>query len=133
MRSLWLFAVVLMVGCGGRATVPVRGTVTCGDRPLHYGQAMFQPTDPSVGRPALATIERNGSYAATTFAPGDGLVPSEYRIAIDAAPPPFDMPQPGQENPPVASRFAEGTTSGLTITIRPGDGAQRLDLVLSAD
>jgi hypothetical protein len=123
-------AAVVLAGCGGVKPVPVRGVATVNGQPLPFGQVLFQPTDPQAGRPALGKIETDGRFEATSFAPGDGLMPGEYRLAIDPARPEFDTSVAHLTAPPVHPKYADGGTSGLTVTVRQGDGAHWLELKL---
>ena len=77
------------VGCGGSETVsvvPVYGKVTIGgDAPGKDGSVTFTVVEPAEGfprRPATATFAADGSYEATSFEPGDGLVPGKYVAVI---------------------------------------------------
>ena len=45
------------------------------------GQIMFYPDQ---GRPALGTIDADGSYRLTTFTSGDGAPTGHYRVTIHA-------------------------------------------------
>jgi hypothetical protein len=130
---VWLLwaACLLMVGCGDVRPVPVRGTVTVGGKILPYGSIAFQPADPQQGRSALAFIQPDGSYEATTFETGDGLLPGEYRLAIDGSPPPFDISPVDTRGPPLPKRYESGLTSGLTVMVSPKDDPKRLDLELA--
>jgi hypothetical protein len=125
--SLWA---LFLSGCGSSGPVPVRGVATLNGQPLPYGQVAFQPTDLNVGRPALARINSDGTFAATTFKDGDGLLPGTYRMAVDAAKPPFD-PTANGPAPRLHPRYAAGQTSELTITVSPGDSPHELELKLS--
>lgn len=54
-------------------TVPITGVVSYNGRPLDSGEVRFQPTNPQ-GRVAVGRIASNGSYKASTFETGDGVI-----------------------------------------------------------
>lgn len=80
-----------LVGCdSGRdlPLVPVSGRVTIdGGRPPKEGTVGFSPI-PGSGlpgmphRPAMAKFDTSGSFAATSFENGDGLLPGRYIVRI---------------------------------------------------
>jgi hypothetical protein len=65
----------------------VRGTVTFDNGPPPAeGAVFFAPIAAEKGyprRPARARFGRDGTFAATSFEPGDGLVPGEYRVSVE--------------------------------------------------
>ena len=82
-------AVVLiaLAGCGGKSveTVKVQGTVTYKGQPVKQGDIAFQPVEIGEGRPrraAVGKIDPQGTYSLSTFAPGDGVIPGEYKVVI---------------------------------------------------
>jgi hypothetical protein len=89
--GLSLLAVVLAGGCGRSGkphTVAVKGTVSYKGKPLTTGKVIFAPVDPQKGRPGEGWIGGDGSFAISTFDPGDGVVPGDYIVMIDPTPPP---------------------------------------------
>ena len=81
-------ALVLAIGCGNpRGTVPVEGRVMFGGQsPPTSGFVYFVPRgdDPSVAgrRPGAALFTTDGTFKATTFEDGDGLIPGTYEVRI---------------------------------------------------
>ena len=81
-------ALVLAAGCGNpRGTVPVEGRVTFGGQPPPQpGYVYFVPRgdDPSVAgrRPGSALFTTDGTFKATTFEDGDGLIPGTYEVRV---------------------------------------------------
>ncbi len=138
MRGLCVSLLVcfsLVSGCGESLpkTVPVRGRVTWQGKPLPMGTVTFQPAESGPGgplRPAVATIESDGTYQLSTFRTHDGASPGEYTVAIHAStPPPMEAGSP----PPkwlVPPKYATPATSGLTATV-PADASE--ELVLNFD
>jgi hypothetical protein len=74
---------VLITGCGPSRpeTAPVNGHVTFQGKPVSTGQIMFQPEH---GRPAIGTINPDGTYRLTTFQSDDGALPGRHRVTIEA-------------------------------------------------
>lgn len=115
-HNLVALALMGLAGCGpSDGPIPVRGTIQSGGAPLHYGMLMFQPVPGGSGRPGVGYIGPDGQFAASTFKENDGLMPGEYRVAVQPAKP-LDYNGPG-ENPAIASRFLSATTSGLTVSV----------------
>lgn len=116
----------------GPAVVPVKGTIKLGGglwpKP---GVLYFTAESPSPGlpvRPATGTFDTEGNVTVTTFAPGDGLIPGKYRIAIECWETP---PRMGQLAPPkscVPDRYSSPASSGLCLTVEAGQGSVTLDL-----
>jgi hypothetical protein len=88
LAGAWAVALVLAAGCGNpRGTVPVEGRVTfSGQPPSHSGFVYFVPRsdDPSAAgrRPGTAIFAKDGSFKATTFEDGDGLIPGTYKVRV---------------------------------------------------
>jgi hypothetical protein len=130
-RAPLLLVVVLCfapVGCGS-GMVQVKGQVTVNGKPLPLGRVSFQPVDLKQGRPAMANVDVDGRFTASTFKVGDGLVPGEYRIAIQG--PRGGLPGEGGSNfVKVPARYEDAATSGFTVTVKEGDPTRRIDLKL---
>ncbi len=79
---------IACLGCGTERlpTVPVRGKVTFGGGPCPAeGTITFTPVSVEEGlprRPGTAEFRTDGRFAATSFTPGDGLLPGRYRANI---------------------------------------------------
>lgn len=124
---------------GSFSRYPVSGTVTINGQPLQGATLNFLSADGS--RSAVGETDARGRYELTTFAPGDGAVPGEYRVAImkyelmvDGAPiqsdePPDDRPGDdpfagGPDPEPVnvlPEQYANIASSGLTATVVEGE------------
>jgi hypothetical protein len=78
-----------LAGCGreGPERVPVNGRVTYGGGSWpKTGVVYFQPLGSTPGlpmRPALGRFDVDGYFEATSFTPGDGLVPGKYRVRVE--------------------------------------------------
>ncbi len=79
---LLLFA--FLAGCGSHLpeTAKVQGKVTWNGAPVAGGTIVFYPEK---GRPAMATIQSDGSYRLTTFKDGDGAVLGKHKVTIEAS------------------------------------------------
>ena len=94
----WVSLVVLATGCGMLAgcgggsdlpLVPVEGVVTFnGGAPPKEGRVYFSQLG-GTGikglpvRPGRATFGTDGRFVATTFQPGDGLLPGKYSVRVE--------------------------------------------------
>ncbi len=121
---LWL---LLVAGCGrgGPEVVPVRGQITRGGGPWPQpGMIYFTTVEPADGlpdRPAYAQFDAQGNFRVTSFQPDDGLVPGRYRAAVECW---QSAPQMSDPTPPVSyvpARFRSPQTSGLEVTVEPGE------------
>jgi len=83
--SLMVLLAGLLIGCGGGSgheeTASVTGTVTLKGTPVTEGRIAFFPPK---GRPAMGTIQSDGTYTLTTFDPGDGALLGNHRVTITA-------------------------------------------------
>ena len=76
------------LGCSseGLPTVPVSGKVTFNNGPCPApGTIAFSPISVEEGlprRPGTAEFKQDGEFDATSFRPGDGLLPGKYRVMI---------------------------------------------------
>ena len=104
----WLLAVgLLAVGCEkDTGLVKVRGTITFSGGPCPApGMIIFAPMKAAAGenlRPATASFSTDGEFTATSYHPGDGLLPGTYRIQIQC------WKKPPQDFEPGISYLPEG-------------------------
>lgn len=68
-------------GCGRPRPVPVKGTVTLDGKPLSGATVAFSPLDPA-GHAATGATADDGSFRLTTYEPGDGALPGEYKVIV---------------------------------------------------
>jgi len=135
---LILLTMALAAGCGRSRldTVPLSGKVTYQGSPIPWGSVSFQPTDPKAGRPAMADINVDGSYEVATLEHDAGLMAGEYKVSVYAAKTPLFVPNAEQKAAaarvklPTPERYANPDTSGLTLTVAPGDGPKTFDIDL---
>ena len=95
-------SLVGMTGCGNKdrpKTIPVSGTITFdGAAPEYAGALFFAPITAEEGypkRPGRALFETDGKFEATSYEPGDGLVPGTYRVRVESWKKPPGMGGPG--------------------------------------
>ncbi len=129
-------AALLLAGCGGNLpkTIKVSGRVTFdGHSPPAPGKVYFLPIEPAAGfpsRPAKGDYDQDGYFRATTFEPGDGLMPAKYLISIESWEAPPNMSgNPGKSFVP--KKYQSPQTSEFKLDITPQTKAQeiRLDVV----
>src|SRR6478736_4664490 len=88
---------VLISSCGSNLpkTIRVSGRVTFdGQPPPGPGTVYFLPQEASEGfpsRPATGDFDSAGVFKATTFDPGDGLMPGKYTMHIECYQTPPNM------------------------------------------
>ena len=121
-------ALCVLAGCArsGPEVVPVAGKITYAGGPWPRGGFIFFTTDePAAGmpiRPAWATFDTDGQFQATSFSPGDGLVPGRYKVYIEAW---EKAPEMGAKSLPrslVPKKYPSAKTSDLEIDVAPGQG-----------
>ena len=93
---------ISMLGCRNSdrpKTITVIGNVTFdGNAPEFAGGVFFAPIEAEEGYPrrgGRALFETDGSFAATSFDDGDGLVPGTYRVRVESWKEPPSMGKPG--------------------------------------
>ncbi|HAP08839.1 MAG TPA: hypothetical protein DCR20_13505 [Planctomycetaceae bacterium] len=94
LRNLCSVAVLLslfaVVGCGGGAeggakvkTAAFTGKLTLDGKPYGKVKVQFIPEGSDAGvRTAYAEVKDDGSFAATTYVTGDGIVPGKYTVRV---------------------------------------------------
>lgn len=130
-----LVAVSAMVaGCGESrpVTCPVRGTVTCQGKPVPRGTVLFNPVDPT-RPPARGTIASDGTYELTTYRAGDGAVPGEHKIVVNATTevdPAREVGEPGYRIPQslVPAEYSSLSTTPLERTVAEQENIIDLEL-----
>lgn len=141
-RALLLASVlVILGGCGkkGLDTVRVTGTVKLDGKPMAGASVLFSPK--AGGRPASATTDESGSFSLTTLTPNDGALVGEHAVGVTliqtkgATGDPNAPGLSGSLNAAPASvqwiipqKYANPTSSGLTVTVQSGMAPVVLDL-----
>jgi hypothetical protein len=134
-RMVVLLLLALLCGCGPapEKPYPVRGKVTFQGKPVASGMVRFSNTQAGID---VVIDVHDGVYAvAVTQTPG--LPEGTYQVAI--LPPRWARPltPPGQAiakpaQPPVyldiPTKYHQPSTSGLTLTVKPGDNTFDVDM-----
>lgn len=109
--------VSLVAGCGdGKGTIA--GKVTVGGKPVPFAQITFES---QVGaKDVLSVRVVNGEY---TTAPGRlPSGPAKASVVHSAGPPAGGGDGPkGKVETPIPSRYQSAATSGLALTVKPGE------------
>ncbi|WP_040351803.1 hypothetical protein [Blastopirellula marina] len=118
--ALLAIPLVGSLGCGGRATDQVTGTVHFADgSPLTAGTLMlYGGEDPTVQPRGL--IKSDGTFELTTFGNEDGAPRGTYRVAIvnaKSAPPADWGERPFNRQLLIHSKYEKPETSGLEFKI----------------
>lgn len=102
-------------------TFPVTGVVSIEGKPLPGATVMFNPAGGN-GHGSIALTDASGRYKLTTFKPGDGVVPGDYKVAITK----IELGGSGSDSPVavapdpknvLSAKYADDSTSGLTATV----------------
>lgn len=89
--GLLLSSVALVaLGCGSSKPVPVTGRVLLDGKPLRDATVTItpereRPDKAGPGHVATGLTDADGVFEATTYQPGDGVVPGSYRVTIAVA------------------------------------------------
>lgn len=121
-------------GCGrsGLEVVPVEGTITYGGGPWPKPGFLHFSADSSgfdqANHPAVGQFGTDGRLTVTTFRDGDGLLPGKYRISVVSYESPPSTTELTFPKNYVPARFQSAATSGLTVTVEPGQRSVTLNL-----
>lgn len=118
---------MLWIGIAGgcsrqQATYLVHGTVVFPDgKPLTRGTVEFEAMNNNKAITASAEIALDGTFQLGTFAPNDGAIAGEHRVAVISD---YQIgtgvERPGELPPPLLDpKFRSFKTSGLKFTVHP--------------
>jgi hypothetical protein len=112
-------------------TIRVSGRVTFdGQAPPAPGNVYFLPVEAAEGfpsRPGRGDYQKDGDFRATTFEPGDGLMPGKYLLSVESWEAPPNMSgNPGKSYVP--KKYQSPQTSGFKLDITPKMGPQDINL-----
>ncbi|MEX0612830.1 MAG: carboxypeptidase-like regulatory domain-containing protein [Pirellulales bacterium] len=87
-RGLYASAVLLLAAClgCGRGTVNVKAQITLDGQPLEGATVTLIGTGETKSRPATGISDDEGNVQFTTFEPGDGVLPGEYKVLVSKMP-----------------------------------------------
>jgi hypothetical protein len=114
-RMIWILSLVVIgpcMGCGDKhpGLVPVSGTVTIDGKPLALGQIRILADG---HRPAIGSIEEDGSFTLSCFEVGDGA-PTGTHLATIAA---VEQLTERSNRWYAPKKYASKVSSGLWVTI----------------
>jgi hypothetical protein len=137
MHSIW-------IGCGSSdnvAVFPVKGTVNFNGKPmLGGGSISLIPTGKQEGATAGGEIKADGTYELSTYKPGDGSMPGDFRVVINQVvfqepEPSPDGSAPGPAPPPAVAEpdriptiYSDSMNSPLTMRVEATANEINLDL-----
>ena len=112
----------------GRVPVyPATGLITWNGEPLAGALLVFHPTtalsgadDEPVPIPG-ANSQEDGSFAVSTYLPGDGLPEGDYQVTVSCEDRRAEKPKDDDYPELLPSRYQNPTTSGLSVSIVPGE------------
>lgn len=138
LRKLCAVAVLLslfgVVGCGGGAeggakakTVPFTGKLTLDGKPYGKVKVQFIPEGSDQGvRTSYAEVKDDGSFSATTYVTGDGIVPGKYTVRVGSE-------GDGGSTDPAAMMAAVSGASIEAFTVDiPAEGLSDVELKLTS-
>jgi hypothetical protein len=108
-----------------RAVYPLTGTLAFEGAPAAGAAIVLHPQDPSLTARPRATVDSDGSFAVTTYEPGDGAPTGKYKVTIE-----WHRPVPGQESgegddapPPnvLPAEYASPATTPVKVKVVRGD------------
>lgn len=105
----------LLIGCSGHySTYPAGGKVTYEDgTPLPGGWVEFKSAEHDLR--ASGTIQEDGTFEMSTYAPGDGAVAGKHHVAVRPG-----IPTDDSQGGLVADKFQDFDKSGITVTVDSG-------------
>ena len=131
-------------GCGqGTNTLPlakVTGKVTYNGKPVNPGSVIFTPVagkGGETGQVATGQIESDGSFTLTTFNTGDGAIPGQHVVTVEARGEDLNkLNQPKADGsiayvlpkPKVPSKYTSASTSPLRYTVEKGGNSFEIEL-----
>ena len=118
-----LLPLLFAVGCGDSNTAAVTGTVKFPNgTPFTNGMVIFESATTNV----IGPLDSQGRFALYQHSPGDRVPPGEYRGMISSEGTTNDA---GETVMPFPAKFAQFSTSDLTITVEQGKPLT-IDIVL---
>lgn len=135
-QRLWIgipFALAA-IGCGASSsapkTVPVVGKITYNGgqwpKTAKVAFVMEQPAEGSPMQSGSAELKPDGTFKASTFDEGDGLVPGKYYVNIEA----WETEPALSNGPPqsiVPAKYRQGKQSGFEVNV-PKDASKPVEV-----
>jgi hypothetical protein len=109
-----------------RRAAPVSGVVTLDGQPVEGATVLFTPMEPG-GKASKGVTDASGRYILKPAEAGGGVGPGTYGVSIKKT-----VAEDGDEAKHLLpQRFAEPTTSALTVEI--STGVNEFDIELSSE
>lgn len=131
---LALILPVLLVGCSTGGLAAVSGKVTYKGKPVPGGTLIFSPIasgeDQNPGKPAAATVQKDGAYTVGTSGTSDGARIGRHRVSY--TPPPLDVPEEKLHDPkfnPPPSPYANLVPKTQEVEVKSGRNNIDIELV----
>ncbi len=126
-----LLVLVSLTGCGPSETVPVKGTLLRGGKPLPNYALTFHPEK---GRPSVAVTDAEGKFEMVYTDKLRGVVRGKHKIYVHFAPPPVASYDPALTAAPadaqaIKEKYGSPQTTQKEIEIT----SPQLDLQLTLD
>jgi len=119
-RALVTLAVTFAMGCGGKRTYDVIGTVKFKDgTPMTEGVVLFEPVDKAAHHSARGFLKPDGSFRLGTHRDDDGAYEGTYKVQV-TPPAPLPREEGKPRKPVIHPRFQSFDTSKLEFTVKPG-------------
>jgi hypothetical protein len=105
-------------GCSDAEPVlsALEGKVTYRGKPTPQAQLVFHPQFEGPGWMPVATVNDDGTFQASTKAPGDGVLPGRYKVTVVWHPQATDEAEGPNFLPP---KYSLPTSSPLEIEVDP--------------
>jgi hypothetical protein len=127
-----LFTLTAVVGCGGPAPSPVKGSVTYNGKGVPDVNVVLIGKDDAR---ATAITDASGNFSSmTSFKDGDGAVPGDYtaiisrKTTVTENPTAEEYAVPDETKQPFPPKYSAVDVSDLKVTIKPGANDLKLEL-----
>ncbi len=116
----------LAIGCGEKDWGYLEGTVRLNGQPVGPGSIVLEPVD-GLHAGAVGTFGEDGKYTIQSAGRKEGARTDEYNVTIHGPGLTVETagPRPASKIP---ARYGYASTSGLKVTIEPGNNTVDLDL-----
>ncbi len=116
-------AISLGRGHGGPERLPVfplTGTLVIEGQPAAGAAIVLYPEDESISARPRASVGDDGTFAVTTYEPGDGAPPGEYKVTVEWRRPPDGHAGGGDDLPPpnvLPAAYSNPRTTPLVVAV----------------
>jgi len=119
----------VLSGCGGRperpeTVYPLTGELHFEGKPAAGASIILHTQDDSISARPMATVGDDGTFAVTTYEPGDGAPPGEYKVTVEWHRPVDGQISTGDDLPPpnvLPPAYASPKTTPITVTVEEGE------------